>query len=326
MTGATKLLKKVGTNIDESLGGAGVRDLLSGDGTEAAVAVAGSTVGRGRNRQAGTVDITLVIPDPDQPRKEFPEEGLQRLADSLKKRGQLQNVRVRWDDGLQKWVLLTGERRYRAALLAGLKTLNCEFVERGLSDAEKLEEQIVENCLREDLNSLELAQAYQKLMTLRGYSAKELAAELDISPGSVTKTLSVLKLPEDLQAQVAEGTLARISAYEISRLPGEEEQRALAARVVEENLTNTQIADVVQEQRGRRNHAAAKTGRRLACTLPSGDSITVASRADALTIDSFISIVWELLKAAKRARAKGLPLDHLPAFMKGKTSQKPLQG
>jgi ParB family transcriptional regulator, chromosome partitioning protein len=321
MTSATKLLQKMGSTISESIGGEGVQQMLTASPAGATPAVAGSMVGRSRNRQAGTVDINQVMPDIDQPRKEFSEETLVRLAESLKKRGQLQNVRVRWSEALKKWVLISGERRYRAALLAGLKTLNCEFVERDLTEAERLEEQLVENCLREDLNSLELAQAYQKIMTLRGCSAKELAAELDITPGAVTKVLAVLKLPEDLQAQVAEGSLPRSSAYEISRLENEDEQRAMAERVQEAGLTNTQVAEEVQTRQGRRNHATTKTGRRLSCALPSGESVTVASKEE-LTWDGVIAALNELLKAAKKAKAAGQELEELPGLLKAKEKKK----
>ena len=109
MSSASKLLHKVGSKISESLGGDGVQELLATP--TAAPTITGSMVGRGRNRQAGTIDIAMVIPDPDQPRKTFSEESLDRLAASLTRRGQMQNVRVRWSAELQKWVLISGERR-----------------------------------------------------------------------------------------------------------------------------------------------------------------------------------------------------------------------
>ncbi|QJX01339.1 ParB/RepB/Spo0J family partition protein [Frigoriglobus tundricola] len=319
MSGASKLFHRVGGKISESIGGGGVQELLTTPAP--AQAVTGSMVGRGRNRHAGTIDIAMVVPDPDQPRKEFTEEALNRLAESLKKRGQMQNVRVRWSAELQKWVLISGERRYRAALRAGLKTLNCEFIERELSEVEKLEDMLVENCLREDLNAVELAESYEKLIRLRGCTAKELAASLDVSPSAVTKALGLLKLPEDLRAAVAIGELPRITAYEISRLEGEDSQREMAERVKQEGLTNTQIAEAVQETRGRRNHAASKTGRRLACSLASGSSVTVAGKEE-LTLDAFIGALGEVLKVAKKAKADGRTLEDLPGMLKSKDKTK----
>lgn len=313
MSNVNRLLKKAGGNIAESLGGEGVEAMLAA--APAAASGTGSTLGRTRNRTAGIVDINLVIPDPDQPRRDFNPEDLQRLADSLKKRGQLQNVRVRFSEHHQKWMLISGERRYRAALLAGLTTLKAEFVEHDLSDTEKLEDAIVENCLREDLNAVELAQAYSRLMELRGYTAKELAAELHVSAGSVSKTLAVLKLPDDLRQQVAEGTLPRVTAYEISRLGSEDEQRAMAARVAGGEVSREQIVGTVHAAKGRRSHAASKTGKRLACTLPQRGSVTVAADEE-LTFDSVIGLLAELLRVAKKAKADGLTLDALPELLK----------
>jgi ParB family transcriptional regulator, chromosome partitioning protein len=319
MSSASKLLHKVGSKISESLGGDGVQELLATP--TAAPTITGSMVGRGRNRQAGTIDIAMVIPDPDQPRKTFSEESLDRLAASLTRRGQMQNVRVRWSAELQKWVLISGERRYRSALRAGLKTLNCEFVDRELSEVEKLEDMLVENCLREDLNAVELAESYEKLIRLRGCTAKDLAAALDVSPSAVTKALGLLKLPPDLRAEVARGELPRITAYEISRLEDEESQRAMAERVKQEGLTNTQIAGAVQETRGRRNHAASKTGRRLACSLASGSSVTIAGKEE-LTLDGLIGALSEVLKAAKKAKADGKTLEELPGLLKSVREKK----
>jgi ParB family transcriptional regulator, chromosome partitioning protein len=319
MSSASKLLHKVGSKISESLGGDGVQELLAVP--PAATVTSGNMIGRGRNRQAGTIDIAMVIPDPDQPRKTFSEESLDHLAASLTKRGQMQNVRVRWSAELNKWVLISGERRYKAALRAGLKTLNCEFIDRELSEVEKLEDMLVENCLREDLNAVELAESYEKLIRLRGCTAKELAAMLDVSPSAVTKALGLLKLPSDLRAEVASGELPRITAYEISRLEGEDSQRAMAERVKQEGLTNTQIAGAVQENRGRRNHAVSKTGKRLTCSLPDGSGVTVAC-LDELTLDGLIDVLGKVLKAAKKAKTDGKLLEELPGLLKPVTAKK----
>lgn len=90
----------------------------------------------------------------------------------------------------------------------------------------------MKKCLREDLNGVGLAESYARLMRRRNYSAKELAAAFDVL-AAVSKTLGVLKLPTDLRAKVADGSLAKITAYEISRLGTEEEQRAMIAQVLD---------------------------------------------------------------------------------------------
>src|SRR5207302_1223546 len=121
---AAREAKKLG-NIAESLGGHGISELVeqAAGQTSEASAGAGQTKaapqdGRTRNRSAGLLAIDKIIPDPDQPRKTFDEEELQGLAHSLKKHGQLQAIRVRWSEAQGKWVIIAGERRYRAAQLA----------------------------------------------------------------------------------------------------------------------------------------------------------------------------------------------------------------
>lgn len=319
MSAASKFMQKAAGNIAESLGGDGVHELLAATPVGAASAGGGSTAGRGRNREAGTLDIGMVVPDPEQPRKEFDEDALARLSESLKKRGQLQNLRVRWSAGLQKWVIISGERRYRAALRAGLKTLKCEFVEKELTDAERLEDALVENCLREDLNSVELAQSYQRLMVLRGYNAQELAAALDVSGGAVSKTLSLLRLPSDIQQKVVDGVLPRSTAYEISRLPSEGEQRAMVERAEAEGFSNAEVAGAVQSRKGRRNHAVAKSGKRFRCTLGGGSSVSVVVQGE-LTLDGLIGLLAEVSKAAKKAKSRGHGVEAVLKMLEGDAS------
>ncbi len=168
----------------------------------------GPDEGRTRARDAGHMELTRIVPDPDQPRKEFTEDAIERLSASLLKHGQLMPIRVRWNPTLAKWVVISGERRYRAALRAGLKSVACIFAEDGLTHSEILQEQIIENLLREDLKPVEQARAYRQLMDLHGWTAKELAGELQVSQGAISKSLALLTLPHDLQAQVETGVLS----------------------------------------------------------------------------------------------------------------------
>ena len=182
------------------------------------------------------MSLSRIVPDPDQPRKTFPEDSLQQLAVSLKTTGQLQPIRVRWSQGHGRWIIVSGERRYRAACLAGLETIACQFIERPLSEVEIRQQSLIENLLREDLMPLEAARGYEQLMEQSGWSVREVAEALNISPGTVSKALALLRLPTDLQNLVSEGSLSASAAYEVSRLDGEEPQRELAHRVLNEGL------------------------------------------------------------------------------------------
>lgn len=244
MSRAEQLAERLGRNMNESLG---VRLM-----TPESQAVAGKVIpgvspedGRTRDRQAGHMELDRIMPDPDQPRKTFTEESLQQLAQSLKTAGQLQPIRVRWNADHAKWVIISGERRYRAAIIAGLKTIACLFVDRPLTESEIRQESLIENLLREDLRPIEAAQGYRQLMEMNGWTIQQVAEALNITKGTVSKSLSLLKLPPDIQAQVDEGKISPSAGYEVSRLDGEAAQRELAARIVTDGLKRDETGEAV---------------------------------------------------------------------------------
>lgn len=260
---AESLQRRFGRNLGESLGvraeGGGIGPAPGG----AFPRETGPDDGRTRARDAGHMEIDRIVPDPDQPRKEFSDDAVDRLAASLLKHGQLQPIRVRWNAEIGKWVVISGERRYRAALRAGLKSVACVFVDGGLSPSEVLQEQIIENLLREDLKPIEQARAYRQLMDLHGWTAKELSGELHVSQGSISKSLSLLTLPDELQHQVEDGEIPATAAYEVAKVEDKEVQREIARRIVDEDLTRDAAAAVVREASGRppRLGAAKAKGR-----------------------------------------------------------------
>ena len=211
--------------------------------------------GRTRDRQAGHMEIDRIMPDPDQPRKVFTDESLQQLAQSLKTAGQLQAIRVRWNAEHAKWVIISGERRYRAAILAGMKTIACLFVDRPLTESEIRQESLIENLLREDLRPIEAAEGYRQLIEMNGWTIQQVAEALNLTKGTVSKALSLLKLPPDIQAQVDEGKISASAGYEVSRLDGEEAQRELAARIVTDGLKRDETGEAV----GKTSRPKAKT-------------------------------------------------------------------
>lgn len=149
------------------------------------------------------VAISRVEADPNQPRKTFDEEGLRELADSLKTHGQLQPIRVRWDAAAEKWIVIAGERRLRAATLAGLQTIMAIADEEPHSESELVVIQLVENAARADLSPLEAAHAYRGLLDALGCTQAELALRLAISTSKVSRTLALLNLPGEVQQKIA---------------------------------------------------------------------------------------------------------------------------
>jgi ParB family chromosome partitioning protein len=195
-----------------------------------------------RARDVCIIPVEKIGRDPGQPREEFDEEALRRLADSLKARGQLQPIGVRWDEGRGVYVIVYGERRWRAATLAGLNAVSAVVLEKTLDPEELLVVQLVENAVREDLRPVEQARAYRRLMDARGWSTRQVARELSVDQAKVVRVLALLDLPEDVQGQVDEGTISQTTAYEISKAPVAE-QPELARRVVREGLRSADVAE-----------------------------------------------------------------------------------
>jgi ParB family chromosome partitioning protein len=247
-----ELIKAHGANISDSFGtsgAAGPDGLPPGMSLAQAHRVPARDQGVTRSKHAVEILLERIRPDPDQPREDFEPESLQRLADSLKSRGQLQPIRVRWDEGRECYIIVVGERRWRAASQAGLSSLSCIVHQGPIEPGERLALQLIENAVREDLKPIEQAKAYRRLQELYGWSGNQLAKELAIPQPAVVQALALLKLPDDVQARVEAGELAPRTAYEISKLGEPVEQAALATQAVAEKLTGQEVAATVKARK-----------------------------------------------------------------------------
>lgn len=251
-----KTLAKYGASMKSSLGFNRTPGTPAGM-TPSSGAVGARMAGVINDREAAVIGVDRIASDPDQPRREFDDEALDRLADSLKGRGQLQNVVVYWSEDLGAYVLVSGERRWRAARKAGLATLRCKVLDRKPDDSDRLALQLIENCVREDLRPVEQANAFRALIEANGWSTRQLADALNMAQAKVVYALGLLDLPDDLRGRVDQGELAPRTAYEIGRLNRPEDQRALADRVASEGLTRD---DVVAEVRASRDLAEGEPG------------------------------------------------------------------
>jgi len=220
------ILKSMDANLSESIG------LRSNEHRSVLSPVARSRdVGRRNNRSFGKIDINRVCPDPNQPRVEFDAEALEQLAKSIGEKGQLAPIRVRWSEELSKWLIIAGERRWRACKQAGLSTIDCNFEEHEMTPTQILEEQLVENLLRVDLKPIEEAESYKKLLELNGWNGKQLANALSVSPTRVSRALALLKLDSVTQGKIDRGEISARAGYELSRLP-----KSKRIQAVEDNL------------------------------------------------------------------------------------------
>jgi ParB family transcriptional regulator, chromosome partitioning protein len=247
-----------GRNVAESTGAARAEGLPPGLDLAQAAGMPARLVGLAKEKGAARIPLDRIDRDPEQPRSEFDEESLTRLAESLRARGQLQPIRVRWDEGRGVYVILLGERRWRAARMAGLTELSCVIHDGHLGDDEKLAIQVVENALREDLRPVEQARAYRSLMDARSWSTRELAAELHVAQTSVVRALALLELPEAVQDSVERGELAPSVAAEVARLPDAGLQERVARAAVDEDLRRDEVAELVKAVRARRPAPAAR--------------------------------------------------------------------
>ena len=246
MVSTREALSRIQDNVDESMG---VREQEIKP--QLSPVAAAKDIGRVPLRKFGRVDIDRIIPDPKQPRREFHKTEIEHLAESIRTKGQLHPIRVRWSQDGSKWVIITGERRYRAAKHAGLTAIDCFFHEKEISESEIREEQLVENLLRQDLNPIEEAQAYNSLMKLNDWNGKQVAEALNVSRSRVSRSLAMLQLPTEVQRQVEAGEVPRSSAYELSKIDNANVQQTLAEQVASGATTHEQTKRAVQKRRGK---------------------------------------------------------------------------
>lgn len=200
------------------------------------------SLGQTEETQFEELPIASIRSNPRQPRKHFDEESFQELVESIKQFGLVQPIIVRpRGEGFE---LMAGERRWRAAKEAGLTVVPA--VIRNSSEAESLELALVENLQREDLNALEEAAAYRMLIEEFNITQGELAERVGKSRVAVTNTLRLLHLSVDIQAEIVEGKISSGHARTLLSLPGSEEQRKLAARIVSEGLSVRQTESIVR--------------------------------------------------------------------------------
>lgn len=184
-------------------------------------------------RPDSTLPIDEIHPNKGQPRKRFKEDELEELADSIRQNGVLQPLLVRRVGS--SYEIVAGERRYQAALRAELKEL--PVIIREISEDEVFKLALIENLQRSDLSPLEEANGYRQLIKERGLTQEELAKILSKSRSTITNTLRLLDLPEEVQRLVEEGELTAGHARAILAVPSEEGRIALARKVVEERLS-----------------------------------------------------------------------------------------
>jgi len=188
------------------------------------------------------VPVNAVSPNPKQPRTHFDDEAIASLAVSIREVGILQPIVVRKAGA--GYELIAGERRLRAAKLAGLATI--PVVVRDTDDADTLREALIENIHREDLGPIELAEAFRQLLEELGLKQEELADRVGVSRSHIANTIRLLQLPIDVQQLLTDGKLQAGHARALLTLGDPEAQNTLALRTVAEDLTVRDVEDLVR--------------------------------------------------------------------------------
>lgn len=215
-----------------------------GKGLEALIPVPGDVNGEPVAAFSPTeVSIDRIVPNPHQPRQDFAPHELEELTASVRENGIVQPILVR-PRGEGQYELVAGERRLRAAKLAGLAQV--PVVIREISDTESLELALVENIQREDLNPVEEAQAFNQLLTQFELTQEELAKKIGKDRSSVANTLRLLQLSDQLLEMVRNGSLSEGHGRALLTISDEEARKRLADKIIRDNLSVRETEQLAQ--------------------------------------------------------------------------------
>jgi ParB family chromosome partitioning protein len=187
-------------------------------------------------RGSGTrlIPVDQIEPNPDQPRQSMREEAIAELAASIREKGILQPILLKKKEN-GGYDIIAGERRYRAAVMAGLTEVTA--IIKDVDDREALEIALIENLQREDLNSVEIAATYQKFIDEFGYTHQDLARKIGVDRSSITNYVRLLKLPDWIKTLMSEGKLSQGHGRALLSLQNEKDQKRFVEKVLNEGAS-----------------------------------------------------------------------------------------
>jgi len=192
------------------------------------------------------VPISRIEPNPDQPRKDFDEKAMAELADSIREKGIIQPIIVeRKESG--GFIIIAGERRYRAAKMIGLEEV--PVIIKNYGQDERLEIALIENIQRSDLNPIEEAEAYQKLIERHNYTQEQVAKKVGKQRTTIANALRILKLPDEIKKQLSEGIITPGHARAILSLEDSIDQKELTQLIINEKLSVRDAEKLAEKKR-----------------------------------------------------------------------------
>lgn len=275
-----------------------------------------------------------------QVRRRFDEEALKGLAQSLAALGMQQPVQIR-PASAGRFTLLDGERRCRAAKLAGMTEVPALVVEDALEAAEIIERQLAVNHLHVDLSPIEFARGIDRLLKEPNRTAAAVAMSQGTSPATISRLLALLRLPAAIQERIEEGAIGASFAAELAKIDDPAEQLRLAEEVASGRLTRDGLVALARDRgnagkskSGRRNQSTARKrttpegsssedpALRVALTLGDSRSITLAGPGLS-NIDTLIEWLTELLGEARKARSQNLGLSTFTRILRDRADAPP---
>ncbi|APZ94550.1 ParB/RepB/Spo0J family partition protein [Fuerstiella marisgermanici] len=257
-----------------------------------------------------TIPTSLIDPDPDQPRQSMDQEELELLAENIGQIGQLQPIIVyRVGD---RCCIADGHRRFAAMMLRQAKSINALVLAEKPPPDVLLLTQLAANCHRADLKPTELANSFQRLRDLKGWSNSEIARQLSVSKARVTQVMSYLKLPDNVKAMLDNGSLPGSTAYAISRAPDEATQQRMVTEAIQGKLKR----DDASRRVTRKESATAA----VRCRLSLKEASLVLTTPKRVSLDQIISISQELIRECRRAARQGIDVTTLERVLQDQRS------
>ncbi len=230
-----------------------------------------------------SIRIDQIVPNPSQPRVRMDDRTIDELAASIAEKGILQPILVRNKGKLYE--IIAGERRYRAAILAGLREVPA--IIRDVDEREALEIALMENLQREDLNPLEIAAVYEKFIEEFAYTHEELAKKMGVDRSSVTNCLRLLKLPDWIQDFMTEGRLTQGHGRVLLSLKNEREQKKFVERVLREGTSVRELEREVRKKAPSKEHGLSLIEETLVKALQTRVNISMRKNSGKIIIEFY---------------------------------------
>ena len=249
------------------------------------------------DREARIIRLDRIIPDPNQPREKFDEKEMEQLTHSIQTLKLQLPIKVRWSDTDDRYIIIDGERRWRAHQRADLETIKCTIENEDLEAVDVLERQLATNKVRSNLNPIELAKSYARIIEQRRCKPGKLAERIKVHRTTIIRTLELLKLPEDVQDKIVSGEIPASAARSLTKAETEAELRILLQQFTEGKITTHEAAKKVSK-RSKSKSTKSKVHKLKQFTASNGVQLVASSkRRDGLA--SVLEAAEELVEALK---------------------------